>query len=152
MGNNKSLENDGFTKKFCLAFFNDLNRYLVGLLNFSLENGDFFSSQRQAVITLIEKKDTDKRILKNWRPISLINVDVKKALKALALRVGNFIHELVHPDQTAYVKDRYTIESIRIVGNILEYRECNEVPGILSSADFDKTFDSIDHTFILVVL
>ena len=50
------------------------------------------------------------------------------------------------------MKDRYIGESIRIVDDILEYKECNEVPCILFSADFEKAFDSIDHTFILVVL
>ena len=53
MGNNKSPGNDGFTKEFYLAFFNNLNQYLVDSLNFSLENGEFSSSQKQAVITLI---------------------------------------------------------------------------------------------------
>ena len=62
------------------------------------------------------------------------------------------MHELVHSDQTAYVKDRYIGESIRIIDDILEYKECNEEPGILFSADFEKAFDSINHTFILVVL
>ena len=62
------------------------------------------------------------------------------------------MHELVHSDQTAYLKDRYIGESIRIIDDILEYIECNQVSGILFSADFEKAFDSIDHTFILVVL
>ena len=62
------------------------------------------------------------------------------------------MHDLVHSDQTACVKDRYIGESIRIVDDVSEYTECNEVPGILFSADFEKAFDSIDHTFILVVL
>ena len=62
------------------------------------------------------------------------------------------MHELVHSDQTAYVKDRYIGESKCIVDDILEYTECNQVPGILFSADFQKAFDSIDHMFILVVL
>ena len=86
-------------------------------------NGEFSSSQKQAVITLIEKKDRDKQILKNWRPISLINVDVRIASKALTLGVRNAMHEFVHSDQTAYVKDRYIGESIRIVDDILEYTE-----------------------------
>ena len=41
--------------------------------------GQLSSSQRHALIVLIEKKDKDKRFLKNWRPISLINVDAKIA-------------------------------------------------------------------------
>ena len=47
--------------------------------------GHMTSSQRQALITLIEKKGRDKWSLKNWRPISLINVDAKIASKALAI-------------------------------------------------------------------
>ena len=47
---------------------------------------------------------------------------------------------------------RYSGELIRIVDDILEYTEYNEVPGVLFSVDFEKAFDSIDHTFILVVL
>ena len=50
------------------------------------------------------------------------------------------------------MKDRYIGESIRIVDDILKYKECNEVPGILFSADFEKAFDLIDHIFILAVL
>ena len=34
-------------------------------------------TQRQAVINLVEKKDKDKRFIKNWGPVSLLNVDYK---------------------------------------------------------------------------
>ena len=50
------------------------------------------------------------------------------------------------------MKTRYIGEPIRIVDDILEYTECNEVPSVLFSADFEKAFISIDHTVILVVL
>ena len=33
--------------------------------------------QRRPIIKLIEKKDKDKRFIKNWRPVSLLNVDYK---------------------------------------------------------------------------
>ena len=39
-------------------------------------------SQKQAVIKLIQKKDRDKRFIKNWRPISLLNTDAKIISKA----------------------------------------------------------------------
>ena len=56
-------------------------------LNCSFDKGELSSSQKQAIITLIEKKDIDKRKISNWRPISLINVDVKIGSKAIALRL-----------------------------------------------------------------
>ena len=35
---------------------------------------------------------------------------------------------------------------------MLEYADKNNIEAILFSADFEKAFDSIDHTFILAVL
>ena len=69
----------------------------------SFREGQLSSSQRQEVIVLIEKKDKNKRFLKNWRPISLINVDAKISSKAIALRIKKVIGNLLHSDQTAYV-------------------------------------------------
>ena len=34
-------------------------------------------SERQAIVKIIEKKDKDKCFIKNWRPISLLNVGYK---------------------------------------------------------------------------
>ena len=52
-------------------------------LTFAQEQGQLSTSQKQAMITLLEKKDKDRRFIKNWRPISLINVDVNIAYKQL---------------------------------------------------------------------
>ena len=106
MGNN-SPGNDGFTKEFYVCFFDELHKYLIESLNSSFNSGKLSNSQRQAIITLIEKKGKDKRHLKNWRPISLMNVDTKLASKSLALRVRRVLTSLIKADQTAYVKDRY---------------------------------------------
>jgi len=42
------------------------------------------NSQKQAVITLIEKKGKDRSLPENRRPISLVNVDTKSMTKAIA--------------------------------------------------------------------
>ena len=98
MGNNKSPGNDGFSKEFYVCFFQEIHSYLLDALNLSFINGHLSISQRQAMITLIEKKGKDKRFLKNWRPISLINVDAKEDFKSLALRVRKVLNSLIHSD------------------------------------------------------
>ena len=118
----------------------------------SLREGQLSSSQRQAVIALIEKKDKDKCFLKNWRPISLINVNAKIASKAIALTIKKVIGNLVHFDQTAYVCKRNIGESVRLINDILEYTDENDIEAILFSADFEKAYDSIEHSFIISTL
>ena len=74
-------------------------------LNQSFVDG-MSNSQRQAVITLIEKKGKDKRYIQNWCPILLINVYAKVASKCLALRLKKVVHTLVDSHQTANVPGR----------------------------------------------
>ena len=81
------------------------------------------------------------RYIKNWRPISLINVDAKIASKGLAARVTKVLASIIKSDQTAYVEGRYIGESIRLISDILEYTEDHGIDGALFSADFEKAFD-----------
>ena len=61
-------------------------------------------SQKQAVITLIEKKGKDRSSLENWRPISLLNVDTKIMTNVLAARIKEVLPSIIHHNQTAYIK------------------------------------------------
>ena len=64
MKNNKSPGNDSITKEFLEYFWGKLRTFLVSTLNHSFEKGQLSASQKQAIITLIEKKDKDKRLIK----------------------------------------------------------------------------------------
>jgi len=69
------------------------------------------NSQKQAVITLIEKQGEDRTLIENWRPISLVNVDAKIISKVIALRIKNVLPYIIHSNQTGYVKDRHIGDS-----------------------------------------
>ena len=56
MGANKSPRNDGLSKEFYICFFKEIHMYLIQALNHSFSNEQLSNSQRQAMITLIEKK------------------------------------------------------------------------------------------------
>ena len=87
----------------------------VDSLNYSYDHGELSNSQKEAIITLIEKKDKDKRDLSNWRPISLINVDVKIGSKAIAKRLENVLPNIIHFNQSAYVKGRTIFDAVRTI-------------------------------------
>ena len=62
---NKPPDNDGLSKEFYVCFFDTIGSILMENLNYAFVKGELSSSQRQAVITLIEEKGRDKRYLKN---------------------------------------------------------------------------------------
>ena len=87
MPQNKLPGSHVITKEFYAAFWNDPKTPLLSSVNKAFKVGELSTSQKQAVIKLIEKKYKDKRLIKNWRPISLLNVDTKLVSKVLAERL-----------------------------------------------------------------
>ena len=83
MLNNKSPGNDGLSKEFYETFWEDIKDVFINSMKQAKIKGSLSISQRQAVIKLSEKKDRDKLFTKNWRPISLLNVDTKNYRKPL---------------------------------------------------------------------
>ena len=98
------------------------------------------TSQRQAVISLIEKKGKDRLFINNWRPISLLNVDYKIFSKCIAERLKRVLPKLIQPTQTGYVKSRNSSDVIRTVMDIIEETDSAKSEGILLTIDFAKSF------------
>ena len=134
--NNKSPREDGFTKEFYQTFFDLLCKDLLN------------SSQKRGTITLIPKGDENLTELKNWRLISLLNIDYKILSKALARRMENVLPKLVHSDQTGFVNGRYIGQNIRLLNDIMDYTDIKKLPGIFLFVDFEKAFDTIEWSFI----
>ena len=62
---NKSPGNDSLTKEFYEAFWDHVKVPLFLSLKMVFIKKELSTSQKQAVINLIEKKDRDKRFIKN---------------------------------------------------------------------------------------
>ena len=82
----------------------------------------------------------------------LINVDAKIASKVIAARIIKVLPEIIHTNQTGYVKDRFIGEAARSIIDVMEYTKQQNIPGILLFIDFEKAFDSIDWNFMLKCL
>ena len=103
----KAPGEDGFTTEFYKYFFELVGNDLIASFNEVQVKGELRISQRRGVITLAPKEDGSPLDLSNWRPITLLNVDVKIAAKAIAKRLEHVLPNLIHPDQTGFVKGRY---------------------------------------------
>lgn len=68
---------DGLSVEFYLHFWPMLGEELVQSLNYRFEHQHLHITQKQGIIKVIPKKLKDKSYLKNWRPLTLLNVDYK---------------------------------------------------------------------------
>lgn len=152
MKTGKTPGNDGLTIEFYKHFWQHLKQPLFNSVLHSRIKGFLSVSQRQAIIKLLEKKDKDKRYIENWRPISLLNVDTKIISKAFANRLKVVLPEIISHDQTAYVQGRFIGESTRLIADILEVTDLYNISGYILTADIEKAFDSMDHTFLIAAL
>ena len=118
--NGKSPGNDGLTREFYVVFWRNISECLYQSLLDGKSKGFLPTSQRQAIIKLLAKREKDKRFICNWHPISLINYDAKLLSKALAERLKSVLPFLIKHDQTAYVANRFLGESVRLISDILE--------------------------------
>ena len=64
MPNNKALENDGITKEFYKAFWDDLKIPYLSSVNKAFKVGQLSTSQKQLVIKLIKKRTNIHDLLK----------------------------------------------------------------------------------------
>ena len=140
------------TKEFYKAFWDKLKEIFVNSVREAKEVGHLITSQRHAIIELIEKKDRGKRFIKNWRPISLLNLDSKIISKALSEKLKEVLPDLISSQQTVSVKNRHIGESGRLISDIIEITEIRNIESFLVTMDIEKAFDSLDHNFLISTL
>ena len=149
--NGKSPGSDGLTREFYIVFWIDVSELVFNSLNEAKSVGELSDTQRQAVIKLLDKRKY-KRFIKNLRPISLINYDTKMLSKTLADRLREVLPSLISCDQTAYIKDRFLGESVRLISDVLEVSKSYNLDGYLLTIDIEKAFDSVEHNFLFASL
>ena len=117
---------------------------------FIIINGKLSADQRRGIINLIPKPDKNPSILKNWRPISLLNTDYKILTKGIANRLRVVLPDIIDSDQTGFLPGRYIGENVRLALDMIDYK--NDLPGLMFLIDFRKAFDKIEWSFILKTL
>ena len=143
---NKALGLDGLSVEFYRVSWSEISDILVDSYREAFNSGKLSNSQNLSVLSLLYKKG-DRHLLKNYRPISLSNVNYKILTFVLANRLQHVISKIVSTDQTGYIKKRYIGTNIRKILDTIEYTDKTGQSGVLLQLDFEKAFDSVEWSF-----
>ena len=149
---NKSPGNDSIPIEFYEKCWTLISEPFLECINESFEKGEMSNTQKQAVITLTENKGKDRCFIENWRPISLLNVDAKIMSKVIAARIKNVLPNIIHHNQSGYVKDKYIGETARSIYDLMDFTDRENMSGFLIFIDFQKAFDTLEWDFLFKCL
>jgi len=152
MKQGKSPGNDGLTVGFLRTFWPQLKEVMWSAMKHSIAEGTLSPSQQQSVIRLILKKGKDPKKLDGWRPISLMNNDVKILSAALAARLRPLLPEVTSIEQGAFIENHVVHEGVRLVDQVIHTLESQRPAGRILAVDLRKAFDTVEHDYLWGVM
>uniref|UniRef100_A0A8C4SMS5 Reverse transcriptase domain-containing protein n=1 Tax=Erpetoichthys calabaricus TaxID=27687 RepID=A0A8C4SMS5_ERPCA len=148
----KSSGPDGYPVEFYKTFSTQLAPLLLATFTDARDNQILPQTFRQALITVFPKQNKDLLQCASYRPISLLNNDVKILSKILARRMEKVLPSIISQDQTGFIKGRHLSSNLRCLFNVIYSPEKSNTPEILLSLDAEKAFDMIEWNYLFTVL
>uniref|UniRef100_A0A0S7EYH1 LIN1 n=2 Tax=Poeciliopsis prolifica TaxID=188132 RepID=A0A0S7EYH1_9TELE len=143
---------DGFPVEFYKKFIGKLAPLLLAMFNESLECKTLPPTLTQATIVLLHKKDKDPTMCGSYRPLSLLNVDVKVLAKLIASRLEKVLPFVISEEQNGFVKGRQLFFNTRTLLNVIYSKHSPDEPEIVISLDAEKAFDRVEWEYLFEVL
>ncbi|CAI5747278.1 unnamed protein product [Peronospora destructor] len=148
---NSSPGMDGLTAAFYQVAPAIFGECLALVFNDRLGRGALLASQRKSAVILLHKKGScaDPG---NYRPISLMQVDVKVLSKALTFRLQTVIGKLIHPDQKGFVRGRSIHHHVRFLADLQDFVTRLDEEAYALFLDFQKAFDRVNWDYMFKLL
>ena len=145
---NKRPGPDGFTARYYRTFSNQLSPMMVVAFNDLLSQKSFRQESLTATICMIPKPHSDSTLCDNYRPISMLNTDVKLLGKILANRLNKTIGSLIHRDQVGFMPSRQAGDNIRRASLLACIAKKRKIPACFLSLDVRQAFDSVSWAYM----
>ena len=147
----KTPGSDGLSYEFYTALWDVVGEYVVAAFNHCFMHGlPLAERQRLGLITLVYKGGGKPRWdPASYRPITLLNADVKLVAKAMVLRLGPVMGKVIDPTQTAFVPGRDIADNVLLHLEAVDYVQQQQgQQGCLAFLDFEKAYDRLDRTWL----
>lgn len=142
MEKNKAPGPDKISIEFYQCCWDIVKHDIVALFNDFHDGRSDISRLNYGIITLLPKiKDASK--IQQFRPICLLNCLYKLITKVLTIKIEPFAPQLIHANQTAFMKGRNIASGIMCLHEIMHETKRRKETGILFKIDFEKAYDKV---------
>ena len=142
--NDKTCGNDGIPVDFYKVFWIKLKHIFMGMLEEIYADKKLNRTAMLGVINMIPKSGKDSRKIESLRPITLCNTDCKIFEKAIANRMEPAMKHIIDHDQRGFLKSRRISSNIRMIFELMNFTERNNISSFILNLDFQKCFDRIE--------
>ena len=147
---NKTPGPDGIPSEFYQAYWSHFGRLYLDFVN-AIKFSGLPKERNTSITTLFYKNKGDISLLAYYRPIALMNVDVKILTKLLSMRLKFVLPSIIHESQTA-VYGRQIGNSVNLVRDIIDYANETDEGAALIFLDQEKAFDRVSHDLLFDTL
>ncbi|GJU04185.1 RNA-directed DNA polymerase, eukaryota [Tanacetum coccineum] len=150
-GTNKAPGPDGFTFGFYKRYWGLIESDVVAAVKYFFQTGTFYKGCNSSFISLIPKIP-DAKLVKDFRPISLIGSLYKIITKILANRIMLVLGNLVNEVQSAFMADRQILDGPFILNEVYQWCKDKKKQSFILKVDFEKAYDSVRWDYLHDVL
>lgn len=143
---------DGFGCEFYKSFHDKIVPLMLRMVKDSMRNKTLPSSLYEANISLLLKGGREAVDPASYRPVALLNCDLKIITKVLATKLGRHISTIIHPNQTGFIPGRFSFSNVRLLLNTIYSVHGENTQAAILSLDAQKAFDQIEWPYMLKTL
>ena len=141
---------DGIPIEFYRKFWTLLQERYLAYINAAYEAG-FPSPRNVGYIKLIYKDKGTPCDLTNYRPIALLNCDIKILTKTLANRLKLVLPTIIHKSQTC-IPGRHIDTTVHTIRDLIQMAENEQMDAAFIFLDQEKAFDRVNHQLLYKVM
>jgi endonuclease/exonuclease/phosphatase family metal-dependent hydrolase len=147
----KSAGEDGIIAELYQVMWPIIGHMFLQVVNDMWTRSHVPEEMVRGIVVLIPKTNNAKKI-KDLRPLTLLNVDVKLFSRVLASRISKVLPKLLHPGQVQPGGVRNMAAALCDLRDTISYLDCTSTPGCILSVDLAAAFDCVRHDFLFAVL
>jgi hypothetical protein len=146
----KTLDVNGMSTHILSKFSLCLSNPLKHVISLSFNNG-IVPNQLKIAKVIPVFKSGDRRLIENYRPISLLNVFSKVFEKIVHNRLTSFLNfnNLISPRPFGFRKSHSTVHPLTLFTNSVGRALNEKEHSIAIFCDLKKAFDTVDHKILL---